>query len=69
MGVECMKENPPVSLLFTLSCRRMVCVSGVPTLCASHMLRGLSHSDLAAWGGGLSSFPFPTQGESKLAAF
>lgn len=33
MGVESTNENPPVSLLFTLSCRRTVCASGVPTMC------------------------------------
>ena len=49
MGVESTKENPPVSPLFTLSCRRMVCVSGVPTVCLKYA-EGLSHSDLAAWG-------------------
>lgn len=42
MGVECMKENPPVSLLFTLSCRRTVCVSGVPTVCLTYAEGALS---------------------------
>lgn len=64
MGVECTKENP--LYLCSSSCPvEGQCVSPEYLLCGSHVLSGLSHSDLAAWG--LSSFPFPIQGGAEAS--
>lgn len=51
-------------MLFTISCRRL-CVPEY-LLCASHMLGGISHHDLAAWGA-IPQSPFPHREELKPA--